>query len=186
MSGESRGRPSAGSARAGRLSDARLASGTGRSASQWFAILDGLGANRWSHAQIAARLEDEYEVPRWWAQGITVSYEQARGLSVPGQQPDGTYRVTVSRSRRAGPLELFERALGPVARYAGGDPSSSSRAAAGPSATWTLGAGESLLLAVLPAHGDACAVTLTQSGLRLPERMQPVEDALTALLTALP
>ena len=44
----------------------------------------------------------------WWAQSITVRYEQARGMRLPGQQPDGTFSVAVSRSLRGEPLELLD------------------------------------------------------------------------------
>jgi len=162
------------------VSDARLASGTGRSAEQWFALLDGAGARERSHAQIARLLVDEFEVAAWWAQSITVRYEQARGMRLPGQQPDGTFEVSVSRSLRGEPLELLELGVVRFAAYAGGPPESTSRSAAHPTARWTLEHGDSLQLRVSPGGGGKCAVSLTHGRLRLPERVEPVRERLTA------
>jgi hypothetical protein len=174
----------AGGARAGAgrhdqtMSDARLGAGTGRSVDQWFALLDGVGATARSHAQIARWLAEEHEVPGWWAQSITVRYEQARGMRLPGQQPDGTFSVSVSRSLRGGQLELLDLAVERFAGFAGGPPDATSRSAAQPTARWSLPGAESLLLTVAPPTGGKCSVTLTLSRLRLPERVEPVEREL--------
>lgn len=162
-----------------RLSDARLGSGTGRSAAEWFARLDAAGATRLSHEQISRLLVDEFEVVPWWAEGITVRYEQERGLETPGRQPDGSYAVTVGRSLRGRPLELFDLAVERLAAYAGGPPGAVTRSATRPTADWTLTHGDTLRLRVVPTDGPKCQVTLTQGGLRLPERVQPVKEGLT-------
>jgi len=36
--------------------------------------------------------------PEWWAQGVTVLYEQEIGRRMPGQRCDGAFSVTVSRT----------------------------------------------------------------------------------------
>ena len=163
------------------VSDARLASGTGKPAAEWFAILDELGADRWAHARIAAHLVAEHEVAPWWAQGITVRYAQERGLRLPGQQADGTFSVSVSRSLRGGQLELLDLGVERFSGSAGGAPEATTRSATHPTARWSLPGGEQLLLTVGPPASGKCRVTLTRSRLRLPERVQPVEEALTAL-----
>ncbi|ROS51443.1 hypothetical protein [Frigoribacterium sp. PhB24] len=162
-----------------RLSDARLGSGTGRSAAEWFARLDAAGATRLSHEQISRLLVDEFEVAPWWAEGVTVRYEQERGVEPPGRQPDGTYAVTVGRSLRGAPLELLDLAVDRFARYAGGGPAVVARSGAQPTADWALAHGESLRLRVVPTEGPKCSVSLTQGDLRLPERVQPVKEGLT-------
>jgi hypothetical protein len=53
-----------------------------------------LGATERKHAEIARWLVTEHEVDSWWAQSVTVGYEQARGMRAPGQQSDGYYRLT--------------------------------------------------------------------------------------------
>ena len=162
-----------------RLSDARLGSGTGRGAAEWFARLDAAGATRLSHEQISRLLVDEFEVVPWWAEGITVRYEQERGIEPPGRQPDGSYAVTVGRSLRGAPLELFDLAVDRFARYAGGPPEVVARSATRPTADWTLAHGDTLRLQVVSTGGPKCSVSLTQGGLRLPERVQPVKEGLT-------
>ncbi|NII51510.1 DUF4287 domain-containing protein [Frigoribacterium endophyticum] len=161
------------------MSDARLGAGTGRSAEQWFALLDAAGSATRSHTQIARWLVDEHEVPGWWAQSITVRYEQARGMRLPGQQADGTFSVSVSRSLRGGQLELLDLAVERFAAFAGGPPDSTSRSAKHPTARWRLPSDESLLLTVAPPVGGKCSVSLTLSRLRLPERVEPVKQELT-------
>jgi hypothetical protein len=54
-------------------------------------------ATKRPHPEIARRLSAEHGVDGWWAQGITVSYEQARGMRAPGERPDG-FSVTASKT----------------------------------------------------------------------------------------
>ena len=116
------------------LSDARLASGTGAVPPSGSQILDGPQGDAMSHAQIAAPPRRRLRGPAWWAQGITVRYEQARGVPAPGRQPDGTYAVTVSRSLPGEPLDLFDLAVDRFTRYAGGPPEVVARSATRPTA----------------------------------------------------
>lgn len=65
--------------------------------------LDSLEAKGKTHAELAQIAQDylrgisSVENPGWWAQGITVAYEQHIGRRKPGQQNDGTYQVSASR-----------------------------------------------------------------------------------------
>lgn len=43
------------------------------------------------------KIEKTVEKPGWWAQGITVAYEQTIGRRVPGQVADGTFEVAVTK-----------------------------------------------------------------------------------------
>lgn len=172
-------RPLARDAAPQRISDARLGSGTGRSALEWFAILDGVSATRLSHEQIARLLVDRFEVASWWAQGITVRYEQERGMPLPGQQADGSFAVSVDRSLRGEPLDLLDLVVDRLTGYTGGAPTATSRSATRPTAEWGLSNGDTLMVRVVPASDGKCSVTLTQGHLRLPERVQPVREALT-------
>lgn len=36
--------------------------------------------------------------PQWWAQGVTVAFEQHIGRRLPGQRADGTFSISVSRT----------------------------------------------------------------------------------------
>jgi hypothetical protein len=70
---------------------------TGRSWDGWRSVLDGWDAAAMTHAQIARRLQDDEDVAHWWAQTLTVAYEQHIGRRVPGQASDGTFQVSTSR-----------------------------------------------------------------------------------------
>src|SRR5699024_2060959 len=85
----------------------KLARATGRSREEWFELLDAASATGWSHGQIAEWLVTEHDVDGWWAQSITVGYEQARGMRQPGQRPDGTFDANVSKTCAAGAEHVF-------------------------------------------------------------------------------
>lgn len=82
----------------GVVGDAAMAAATGHPRAHWFALLDGQGATGWRHRDIAAWLVRAQGVDAWWAQGITVGYEQARGIRVPGQRQDGLFQSSASRT----------------------------------------------------------------------------------------
>ncbi|KOX15729.1 DUF4287 domain-containing protein [Nocardiopsis sp. NRRL B-16309] len=97
-----------------RVSDEALRRGTGRGYDAWFALLDAWKATERTHTEMAAWLVGEHGVGGWWAQTVTVAYEQARGLRVPGQKKDG-FSCTVSRT-----IDVpAERAFAAVAEEAG-------------------------------------------------------------------
>ena len=73
---------------AGISSDAVQAA-TGKTWSEWFAVLDAAGAQAMPHPQIARTLQEQHGVPDWWCQMVTVGYEQARGLRQVHQKTDG-------------------------------------------------------------------------------------------------
>lgn len=85
----------------------KVTAATGRSREDWFALLDAAGASGWPHKQIAGWLVSEHDVDGWWAQSLTVGYEQARGMRQPGQRPDGTFDANVSRTVGAPAEEVF-------------------------------------------------------------------------------
>ncbi|MBE1458366.1 hypothetical protein H4W79_002580 [Nocardiopsis terrae] len=72
-----------------RVSGTKLAEATGRDYEVWFALLDAWEATAHTHTEIAAWLVEEHGMNGWWAQTVTVAYEQERGLRVPGQKKDG-------------------------------------------------------------------------------------------------
>jgi uncharacterized protein YndB with AHSA1/START domain len=79
-----------------RVGDDAVRARTGRTWAQWFAALDRAGADRLEHAGIARLLAGRFGCPPWWAQMVTVAYEQARGRRVRHQTATG---FTVSGSR---------------------------------------------------------------------------------------
>ncbi|HEY0637566.1 MAG TPA: hypothetical protein VGD67_07950 [Pseudonocardiaceae bacterium] len=99
-----------------RLTDPALLARTGRSWAEWFALLDAWGATGRTHAEIARRLHEEHGVDGWSAQSITGGYEQERGLRAPGQQPDGTFRVSAGRTIACSAERAVEAFTDPVLR----------------------------------------------------------------------
>lgn len=81
-----------------RIGDVTVRERTGKSWEEWFALLDEAGAAERPHAEIARSLADEQGVSGWWAQSITVEYEQARGLRDAGRRRDGTFAAGASRT----------------------------------------------------------------------------------------
>lgn len=92
------------------MTGARIAAiekATHRSWEDWLVYLASIDADSLDHHDIATHLLTELDgiVDNigWWAQATAVAYEQHVGRRVPGQQPDGTFRTSVSRST---PLDM--------------------------------------------------------------------------------
>jgi hypothetical protein len=81
----------------GGLSDAKALEKTGHGLDHWFDVLDRFGAVDKGHTQAARHLYEVHGVDGWYAQGITVAYERARGVRAPNQRCDGEYEVSVSK-----------------------------------------------------------------------------------------
>lgn len=100
----------------------RFENATGVPWTEWVSALDSHGSRDQSHADIAQLVTsiligavqssdrpvplipvdaEVHRNPEWWAQGITVTYEQHIGRRLPGQRPDGTFEGSVSRTVRA-------------------------------------------------------------------------------------
>jgi hypothetical protein len=69
---------------------------TGKAWRHWLAHLEKIV--HLPHSEIARRLREECGVSGWWAQSIAVAYEQQIGRRVPGQQCDGGFQVSVSKT----------------------------------------------------------------------------------------
>jgi hypothetical protein len=80
-----------------KVGDDALRAKTGKTWEEWFAVLDEAGAASMSHSEIARHLYGELGVDGWWAQTVTVGYEQARGKREKHQKPDG-YEVNGSKT----------------------------------------------------------------------------------------
>ena len=181
------------------LSDESVEKATGASRGHWFALLDSEGANGWPHTAIAAHLVEHHGMDGWWAQGVTIAYEQARGLRVPGQRADGTFEAGVTKQVRA-PLDAVYAALvDPVLRFGWLD---SALAAMHPGIRLEVvgeTAGKSVrwrwfddaeddgrrVVATVSRAGDAVRVAITHTGLpdsgRVPELKELWRERLAAL-----
>jgi hypothetical protein len=97
-------------------SDEVVRRNTGRGWDEWFALLDAWGAVRRPHPEIARWLVEEHAVGGWWAQGVTVAYEQARGLRDPGQRRGGLYEVNATKTVAVPVERLYEAFADPALR----------------------------------------------------------------------
>lgn len=95
---------------------ASIEKATKKSWEQWVSELDSSGARELSHTDLARKLYDELqgklESHGWWAQGITVAYEQYIGKRVPGQLANGLFELAVSKTvtnSRAGLFQVVVR-----------------------------------------------------------------------------
>jgi hypothetical protein len=90
--------------------------GTGRNRDEWFALLDAWGATDRRYREIAGWLRGEHGLSSWWAQKLTIEYEQARGLRAPGARPGGTFTVGASKTVAVPVGRLFEAFVDPRLR----------------------------------------------------------------------
>ncbi|MFI7220654.1 hypothetical protein [Micromonospora maritima] len=90
--------PAGGRTQQDRISDALLRERTGQDWAGWFDRLDAWGAVDRTHTETARWLVDTHGIPGWWAQTVTVGYEQARGLRAPGQRRGGGFEAGGSRT----------------------------------------------------------------------------------------
>ena len=93
-------------ARAG-IADAKIKERTGCTWERWVAALDYHGADRMSHRDIALLVKTKYKVGPWWTQTVTVGYERIKGLRARGQQRDGSYEVSKSKTYKVPVAALF-------------------------------------------------------------------------------
>ncbi len=79
------------------MSDEAFRKRTGHGLDHWFTVLDNFGGAAKGHTALARYLNKEHGVDGWYAQGITVAYERARGVRDTNQRCDGAYEVSVSK-----------------------------------------------------------------------------------------
>lgn len=163
------------------LGDEALRQATGRGREEWRAHLLETGAREWDHARIARHLVEVEGVDGWWAQGITVDFEQAHQGRLPGQQKDGTFSVSVTRTLPAARLEALDAVTTAVtARH--GEPHSANRAARYPVVRWRLDDGTRLSATAQPEKATGTPVSLTRERLPGHPEMEGAREELVALL----
>lgn len=88
-------------------SDAAVQVKTGKTWGEWLAVLDDAGCREKDHKGIVAYLHAHFpEIGGWWAQMVTVTYEQARGLRAKHERPDG-FAVSASKTVTAPLSSLY-------------------------------------------------------------------------------
>ena len=98
------------------MADAPVKEKTGRTWEEWVRTLDKHGADQMPHREIATLVSTTYKVPSWWTQTVTVGYERIRGLRVRGQQRNGTFGMTKSRTFNVPVTTLFDAWTDPHVR----------------------------------------------------------------------
>ena len=88
------------------MSDEAVLRGTGKSWDEWFVLLDAWGGTTHTHPEIARHLYETYGINGWWAQGVTVGYERARGMRALHERPDG-FSASVSKTFPVPVARLF-------------------------------------------------------------------------------
>ena len=77
---------------------ASIESGTGTALETWVQRITEAGGPDLDHAAIARLLPERWDITEWWAQGVTVAYEQVIGRRVVGQSCDGDFSASASRT----------------------------------------------------------------------------------------
>lgn len=90
------------------MKDAAVRAKTGRGWEEWVRTLDRHDAHTLSHGEIAKLVSTTYNIPSWWTQTVTVGYERIKGLRVRGQQRNGTFGMTISRTFNVPVATLFD------------------------------------------------------------------------------
>ncbi|MDR6908040.1 hypothetical protein J2X63_003748 [Agromyces sp. 3263] len=134
---------------------------TGRDRDEWFALLDGAGAVAWAHPAIAGWLTAEQQVDPWWAQSLTVAYEQARGIRRPGQRQDGTFEASVTRTVDLGTEAALRALAAIVTLQLDVDPLALNLTAKHPTARFPLDGGEFVLASASPLGDGRSSIGLT-------------------------
>lgn len=88
---------------------ARIESGTGTSLATWVQRIDDAGGRALDHTAIARLLPQRWEISEWWAQGVTVAYEQVIGRRVVGQSCEGDFAASASRTLPGDPDAVRSR-----------------------------------------------------------------------------
>lgn len=76
---------------------------TQRGWADWVTLIDTMGGRELPHPEIVPLVQKEIahldlKNHGWWAQGITIAYEQHIGRRIPGQQGDGTFASSASKT----------------------------------------------------------------------------------------
>lgn len=168
------------------LSDAAMMAATGKHPRDWFDALDAQAATDWTHAAIARWLVQHEGVDGWWAQSITVRYEQARGMRAPGQMADGTFTVGASKSIPGDQLQALDRAIEVFSAHLGAQPDTVNRTAKYPTARWKLGDGESILVTANPTRNARTSISAAHSRIGDAARAGTAKDELASVVNGLP
>lgn len=154
---------------------------TGKTHDEWRALLDAAGAKDWAHKATADWLVAEHGVDPWWAQGITIDYEQARKGRVPGQRSDGSFATQKARTIPGDRLDALAAVAAVVsAQY--GEPIGQNLTASLPNVRWKLEDGSKLSASAGKPNASGTPITLMHEKLAGPDAVAPAKQHLADLL----
>jgi hypothetical protein len=132
-----------------------------------------------SHAEIARHVAEAHGQTGWWAQGVTIQYEQHHGMRVPGQRSDGTFAANASRTVDGALPDVYARAVAMFTDALG--PAAADRATgARPTARWAAEVGRVVVTAEVA--GARIRVSAMHERLSGPDALDPAKAALVAVL----
>lgn len=165
------------------MGPAAMRSATGRDHPAWRDLLQAAGALEWSHRRIADWLVAEHGVDPWWAQGITVDFEQDRKGRLPGQQPDGSFSVARTRTVPGERLAALAAVRAEVeSRH--GAAHGENLAASQPVVRWRLPDGTRLAAAAQQPSATGTPVVITVQKLADASAMESAKDEIAAIFHA--
>ena len=100
------------------MSDEAIAKGTGKSWDDWFRIIDAWDGTSHTHTEIARYVNGEHGIAGWWAQGVTVGYERARGMRAMNQRPGEGFDGSGAKTVDMPPIEGWRAFVEPKRRSA--------------------------------------------------------------------
>ncbi|WP_347754256.1 DUF4287 domain-containing protein [Agrococcus sp. ProA11] len=156
---------------------------TGRDYDEWRDLLEAAGALEWRHPTTVKWLVAQHGVDHWWAQGITVDFEQDRKGRLPGQQADGTFAVSMTRTVPGERLEALATVRAAV-EAVHGEAHRANLGASQPVVRWRLRDGTRLVAAAQPQKPSGTPINLMAEKLPDAAAMQTAKAAIAALFAA--
>lgn len=154
---------------------------TGKTHEGWRETLLAAGASTWTHRQIVDWLVSKHEVDGWWAQGITVDFEQTHQGRLPGQQADGTFSIARTRTIPGERIEALMRVKALVtARF--GESYGENLAATRPIVRWRMDDGRRATVAANPPNKSGIPIVFTIDHLESPEAMRRAGEEIDEVL----
>lgn len=158
--------------------DASVLAATGHDRDHWRSTLAEAGAADWSHSVIAAWLVNDRGVDPWWAQNITVDFEQHSGRRRPGQRADGSFEVSVTRRVSLEQADALDAAVASVSAALDRVATSVNSGGKHFSARWKLDDGTAVTASIPPSSGGKTTVALSFLGLASEEAMPAAKEFL--------
>lgn len=79
------------------MSPQAIEKGTGKPWDDWLELFASIGAENLDHKAIAVQASEQ-GISFWWAQAVTIAYEQHIGRRLPGQNCSGTFATSSSKT----------------------------------------------------------------------------------------